>query len=489
MSTSSVSTAADRDAPAAHELADAAVTPGLLLQAAAEARRRADQAERDLLAVAVEWAHAHPDTPSDADHSPRASWRASTNGGGPEGDGSPDPAEPGADEETLAWFGLPAVRWDAPAGFAAAVGLSTTAGRTLLRDALVLRHRMPRLQARLDAGDLAVWRARRIASRMIGHPADVVTHLDQVLAPVAHAIGAVAIDHRIDAAMLLLHAEERELAQLAELDARHATLHPETIGHTGIAEMTLRGDWADLDAFDTTLNQVAHAMAATEEPGSPESYDTHAVRRTRALAVLADPATALALLDGAAGTEDAGTGRPKREIYARVHLTTENLYGLDPITYDTNGRAILDAAVRAWCGRTDTHLTILPVLDTAQVLATHPHHTGYTIPDPMRRVVETLEPTCVFPWCTRPAHRCDSDHTTAYCHHDPPHGGQHDDNSHRCRGGPTCPCNLAPLCRHHHQLKTHADWTYSTPEPGVHHWTDPHGRHYLRDHHTTTDLT
>jgi len=38
------------------------------------------------------------------------------------------------------------------------------------------------------------------------------------------------------------------------------------------------------------------------------------------------------------------------------------------------------------------------------VLADHPHHTGYTIPDPMRRVVETLEPTCVFPWCTRPAH-------------------------------------------------------------------------------------
>ena len=25
-------------------------------------------------------------------------------------------------------------------------------------------------------------------------------------------------------------------------------------------------------------------------------------------------------------------------------------------------------------------------------------------------------------------------------------------------GGPTCSCNLVPLCRYHHRLKTHGGW-------------------------------
>ena len=66
------------------------------------------------------------------------------------------------------------------------------------------------------------------------------------------------------------------------------------------------------------------------------------------------------------------------------------------------------------------------------------------------RLVAVRDKTCVFPWCTRPARRCDTDHIV-------PHN----------RGGPTCPCNLAPLCRRHHRIKTHGGWTYrrSSPAP------------------------
>ena len=80
--------------------------------------------------------------------------------------------------------------------------------------------------------------------------------------------------------------------------------------------------------------------------------------------------------------------------------------------------------------------------------------------------------TCVFPWCTRSARRCDIDHTIP-----------------AARGGPTCPCNLAPLCRRHHRIKTHGGWTYTTLEPGTYLWTSRHGYQYLRDPHGTLDVS
>ena len=34
-------------------------------------------------------------------------------------------------------------------------------------------------------------------------------------------------------------------------------------------------------------------------------------------------------------------------------------------------------------------------------------------------------------------------------------------------GGASCDCNIAPLCRHHHQLKTHAGWRYTALDTGL----------------------
>ena len=78
----------------------------------------------------------------------------------------------------------------------------------------------------------------------------------------------------------------------------------------------------------------------------------------------------------------------------------------------------------------------------------------------------------MFPWCTRPARSCDNDHVH-------PHA----------RGGPTCTCNLAALCRRHHRLKTHTPWTYLVLDPGTYLWTSPHGYQLLRDPHGSTDIS
>ncbi|MGI8901719.1 MAG: HNH endonuclease signature motif containing protein, partial [Nocardioides sp.] len=123
---------------------------------------------------------------------------------------------------------------------------------------------------------------------------------------------------------------------------------------------------------------------------------------------------------------------------------------------------------RDWCGRTDTHLTLTPVID----LTEHVSVDRYEVGDRLRTRVSLHTMMCVFPWCTRPARSCDADHVIA-------HGD----------GGATCECNLAPLCRRHHRLKTKAGWRYTTVETGVWLWSEPHGQQFLRDQRGTLDVT
>ena len=116
-------------------------------------------------------------------------------------------------------------------------------------------------------------------------------------------------------------------------------------------------------------------------------------------------------------------------------------------------------------------MTVKPVIDLAEHIAT----TAYEIPDRLTEQTDLRDHTCVFPWCTRPARRCDHDHVIP--HDRPP------------RAGPTCSCNIAALCRRHHRLKTHTTWTYTVLEPGTYLWSSPHGYHYLRDHEGTLDVS
>ncbi|HKR67208.1 MAG TPA: HNH endonuclease signature motif containing protein, partial [Streptosporangiaceae bacterium] len=86
---------------------------------------------------------------------------------------------------------------------------------------------------------------------------------------------------------------------------------------------------------------------------------------------------------------------------------------------------------------------------------------SYRPPNRVGDLVRARNRTCTFPGCRRPATRCDLDHTTPWD-----------------KGGRTCPCNLGPVCRRHHQVKQTPGWTLTHPQPGVLTWTAPHGRSY-----------
>ena len=87
--------------------------------------------------------------------------------------------------------------------------------------------------------------------------------------------------------------------------------------------------------------------------------------------------------------------------------------------------------------------------------------TGYQPSRALQHLVKVRNARCTAPGCGQPASRCDLDHTVAWD-----------------QGGPTCECDLAPLCRHHHRCKQSQGWKLEQPSPGVLRWKTPAGRTY-----------
>ncbi|HEU4811339.1 MAG TPA: HNH endonuclease, partial [Nocardioides sp.] len=150
-------------------------TAASVLGFARERRTVADRAEADLLQAAVAWAGMHS---VDSIH------EAATVSDGRCGDTAITVAGPGA----------PLVAEFSVAEFAAAIGLPTEVGKSYVGEAVELRYRLPRLWARVTAGDLAAWRARRIARATLLLSLDAAAFVDQHVAHVAHRIRVGQLD-------------------------------------------------------------------------------------------------------------------------------------------------------------------------------------------------------------------------------------------------------------------------------------------------------
>jgi len=137
---------------------------------------------------------------------------------------------------------------------------------------------------------------------------------------------------------------------------------------------------------------------------------------------------------------------------------------------DPAGRAVAHACARKTPGRSMDRCSGIrwaaELKERLQLLETAPCGHGrqsrsYQPLRSLRHLIEIRQRTCSFPGCRRAARRCDLDHTVPYD-----------------RGGATCECNLAPLCRKHHRAKQAHGWHLTQPEPGRMVWRLPHGRCY-----------
>ena len=162
----------------------------------------------------------------------------------------------------LAGPGAPLVAEFSIAEYAAAIGLPTEAGKRYLGHALELRYRLPRLWKRVIAGDLAAWKARRIADQTLHLTIEAARYVDRHLAPVAHKVRPTQVDRLVDEAIARHMPEEAEERRRAAWDQTHLTIDHHTVGIAGTCIITGEIDLADaLDLDDAAAPKKPTASA------------------------------------------------------------------------------------------------------------------------------------------------------------------------------------------------------------------------------------
>lgn len=307
--------------------------------------------------------------------------------------------------------GAPLIAEFSVAEFAAALCVPTEVGKSYLGEAVELAHRLPRLWGRVLALELPGWRARRIAAQTIGLTAEAAAYVDVHIAHVAHKIGPAGTERLVDEAIARFMPDQAEAQRQDAADRIHLTVDHRQVSYAGTSR--IHGELDVSDALDLDAAITARA-ARIKDLGSTASLDR---RRAQALIDLVRRQDTLDLEGDT--TEESRPARVSRELVIYVHLHPDGITA----RVENTGSLVTAAQVKAWCTNPYTRVTIKPVIDLNQ----HVQADGYSVPDSLKEVTGLRDKTCVFPWCTRPARRCDHDHVI-------PHAA----------GGLTCSCNIAP---------------------------------------------
>ncbi|NYD41598.1 HNH endonuclease signature motif containing protein [Nocardioides panaciterrulae] len=382
-------------------------------------------------------------------------------------------------QESLGGEGCPPVAAFTPEPLATTLGVSQHTIRQLLADTLDLHHRLPRCWKRVEALEVDVWKARRVAQ--LTHPLSqaAAAQVDAALAPVLHSCSVAAIERAVAAAVAAHHPELVAEREKKGKDAWDVTLAHDTASEfADTSYLDVTGDTLDLSAFYDRIGQIAADLADAGDE------DPLGARKAKALGVLArqgiDGAEAdlLSLIgtgDRQPAARPARTRKPKTHLY--LHLSLLELLGLGADDDLVCGEAeklgpVLLEVIRDWVGHSDS--TITPVLDLDRSWSVD----GHDVPATMREQVILRDRHCVFPYCHTDARSCDLDHIGPYVPLD--EGGA---------PGQTNPENLAPLCRRHHRCKTSGRWRYRRrPDDGSYEWSGSYGRSYLVTPFGTLDL-
>ena len=196
------------------------------------------------------------------------------------------------------------------------------------------------------------------------------------------------------------------------------------------AHMSAGGDRAESVDDGAGLGTGSPTDAATDQPPDPHRVDR-----------VAGPAR-----DDADASRGRPIGGPRPDIQVTVTLDTligladnsAEVPGMGPIPADVARALAADGNWRAW-------------ITDAAGMVTATGTRSYVPSASLARLVRAREPHCRFPGCRQPAMRCDLDHAVPW------------------PTGATSAENLGPLCRRHHNLKTHALWAL---DPSAH----PDGR-------------
>ena len=223
-----------------------------VLRFACEQRAVVEAGEAALLRAAVTWAEQHP-----VESIEQAA------------------LVPGGDHGlAIAGPGAPLVAEFCIAEFAAAIGRSTDSGRALIGAAVELMYRLPKLWARTQDGDLAAWRARRVADLTLGLCREAAAFVDAQVAPFAHRIGPAALERLVAEAVARFMPEQALADAERAAESRFFRVEHERVSFDGISRIEGALDFATRSTWRTPCRAAPHR---SRQPGA-RSHSTYAGR-------------------------------------------------------------------------------------------------------------------------------------------------------------------------------------------------------------------
>ncbi len=253
----------------------------------------------------------------------------------------------GDGELLLAGEGAPALSETAVVELITSLGKPDGVGRRWLGKALEVKYRLPRLWRRVLDGEVAVWRALRMAEFTISLPLDGAAFVDEAVAPFAHDLSWAQLERTVEAARAVYDPDEVERRR--STDPRRFDVRLDQTGIDGYVPVDGLLDLAD-------ARDVEAAVAARAAQLAEVCDESLEVRRAMALGEICRGELALGVAPGTP------TGRG---VTLYVHLD-----GTD--VADVDGTPVLVDQVAEWCGGAE--VTIKPVIDLNQPVAEHRLH-------------------------------------------------------------------------------------------------------------------
>ncbi len=250
------------------------------------------RAEAELFVMAAHWADLHGDSP-----------------GMPSGGALPGMErvrQVGAD-------GTPEVAEFAAMELGALQGMGHVAAQHLVRDALNVRHRHPLLWAKVCAGSVRVWQARKVAQlcASAGLDAERAGWVDEQTTPYAGALPWGRFESLLEIKIVEADPEAAEERRLAAAMQRFVRTGQSS--EHGLKTLVARASAGDMIFFVAVADRIAQILALQ---GDRDPVD---VRRSKAIGILANPAHALEVLEWGALHGDGAAAGGEGEVSDAGH--------------------------------------------------------------------------------------------------------------------------------------------------------------------------
>ena len=338
--------------------------------------------------------------------------------------------------------------WDSIAAeLAAALRISRALASGYMRDAEVLRERLPKVGECLAAGDINYAMFNVIAHRtalIIDEKALAAVDAQVALrAPRWPSLTRGRLAMRVDAIVLQV---DRDAIRRTDKEVKDRYLNVSE-SMSGISEVYGNVFASTAAALDRRLNELAGTVCEADPR-------TAAQRRADALAAVIAGADRMACTCGDSACVQMRGRLRNRNLVIHVVAEQASVEGAGTAPgYMAGVDELIPAQVVAELAKS---ATLRPLTFPAKA------EPRYTPSAALADFVRCRDLTCRAPGCDEPAMHCDIDHTIPYAD-----------------GGATHPSNLKCLCRKHHLLKTFWGWRDRQLADGTVIWILPSGQTYV----------